>query len=100
MGRKTKPRRGTHALACRGRRSTAGEPISLAGWLVLIVNLPPKKIRALGVFFLFVAVAFRILIMPFHYVHEGYAIPSWEEAAIITALSSILFRGRAKLKTR
>ena len=72
----------------------------MSGWLALLIRLSPEKIRALGTLLLCVAVSFRILTMPLHYKHEGSALPSWEETAIIAGVSSLISRRLTKVRTR
>jgi hypothetical protein len=97
---KTKHQTDPRSLECWKSSRSKSELTAVGGWLDLIIRLSPEKIRALGTFFLCMAVAFRILMMPLHYMYEGSAIPSWEETAIIAGLSSIILKRRTRLKTR
>ena len=98
MGIKTKHHRGTPAPVGRRSASSVSQLISGHNWLALIISLSPEKIRALGTFFLCVAMTLRILTMPSG-VHEGASMPSWEEITIIAGLCSIVVRRRTKVRT-
>jgi hypothetical protein len=97
---KTKHQTDPHSLDCWKSSRSKSDLKALGGWPGLIIRLSPEKIHALGTFCLCVAVAFRILIMPLHFIYAGSALPSWEETAIIAGLSSIILKRRTRLKTR
>jgi hypothetical protein len=98
MGTKTTHRKGTHAQMYRQFGDPARRLITGNGWRDFIIRLSPDKIRALGMLFLCVAIALRIVATPFYGAHQGSSIRHWEEITFVAGLCSAIVRRLTKLK--